>query len=194
MSVSRYTTRLRKLGFELPDWCSEPSEDAVQEYEARFSLRLPTDYREFLAHHGGVVGDAECPFLELTPCGRATTVDNFYGFTKKGRTDNVGEMTELIDGAPDVVAIADNLLGAMFWLKCTGTDAGYGYMHDHEGRSAWPDETFHSMFSNLDPGIQHYLDLRREGKLPVKRVGYEHVYLVGKSFEQFLYSLIPVAE
>jgi hypothetical protein len=166
----------------------------VREYEARFALLLPSDYRAFLVHHGGVVGSATCAFQEPTPCGDATCVDGFYGFTTGARWDNVAHATELIEGAPDVVAIGDNLLGAMVWLKCTGRDAGHVYMHDGEGRSAWPDEFFCERYPNLAPEIQHYLELRKQCKLPTKPKGYEHVYRLAKSFGEFIDALQPVEE
>lgn len=183
---SPFASRLTSLGFELPDWCRPPSEQLVREYEKRIGLNLPRDYRDFLVHHGGVVGTANCAFQEPTPCGTATCIDNFFGFTQGDRHDNVVQATELIDGAPDVVAIGDNLMGAMFWLKCSGRDVGHVYMHDHEGRSAWPDKMFSEWFPNLHPSIKEYLDLRRRGELPKKPKGFEHVYRLAKSFGEFV--------
>ena len=77
-------------------------------------------------------------------------------------------------------------MGAMFWLKCTGRDSGNVYMHDHEGRYAWPDEMFHEWFPNLHPTIKDYLALRKRGELPTKPKGYEHVYRLARSFGEFI--------
>ena len=77
-------------------------------------------------------------------------------------------------------------MGQEFWLKCLGWDAGHVYMYDNQGRSAWPDEMFYKMFSNLHPEIKNYLALRKDGKLPKKPRGYEHVYLLAKSFGEFI--------
>jgi hypothetical protein len=74
----------------------------------------------------------------------------------------------------------------MFWLKCTGRDAGHVYMDDCEGRSAWPDETFYERFANLSPDIKRYLEMRKKGKLPKKPKGYEHVYRLAQSFSEFI--------
>jgi hypothetical protein len=191
---SRFASKLTTLGFELPEWCVPPSENLVREYEKRFELTLPPDYREFLVHHGGVVGTANCAFQEPTPCGTGTCIDSFYGFTRADRHDNVNQATELIEGAPDVVAIGDNLMGAMFWLKCSGRDNGNIYMHDHECRSAWPDKMFSEMFGNLHPTIKEYLDLRRQGKLAEKPKGYDHVYRLAKSFSEFFEGLEKAEE
>lgn len=191
---SRFASKMTSLGFELPEWCVQPSEQMVSEYEARFALALPADYREFLFHHGGVIGAANCEFQEPTPFGAVTCIDSFYGFTQGDRRDNVTGATELIDGAPDVVAIGSNLIGSMFWLKCSGRDRCNVYMHDHEGRFAWPDKMFHDMFSNLDPVIKDYLALRNRGKLPEKPKGYEHVYRLAVSFEEFIERLEQAEE
>ena len=128
---TQFASKLNTLGFELPEWCLLPSEMLVREYEKRFELTLPSDYREFLIHHGGVIGNANCAFQEPTPCGTGTCIDSFYGFT--WRID----MTMLLRRRNslkmlDAVAIGDNLIGAMFWLKCSGKDSGNVYMHDHE--------------------------------------------------------------
>jgi hypothetical protein len=61
---SQFASTLASLGFELPEWCLPPSEPLVRGYEAQFALTLPADYREFLVHHGGVIGSASCAFQE----------------------------------------------------------------------------------------------------------------------------------
>jgi hypothetical protein len=64
-------------------------------------------------------------------------------------------------------------------------------MFDHEYRSTWPDEHFLQMFPNVAPVIKQYLEVRRRGKLPSKPQGHEHVYLVAKSFTEFISRLEP---
>ncbi len=186
-----FSPKLKSLGFTLPDWCIPPSEELVSNFEKQFGLVLPVDYRAFLVLHGGVIGTARCRFQEPTPCGFETCIDSFYGFTSPDRRDNVTDSTQLISGAPDIVDIGGNLIGSMFWLRCTGRDEGNVYMHDHEGRFGWTDEMFHESFPNLSPVVQHYLDLRREGKLPQKRKGYEHVYRLARNFGEFVDHLEP---
>jgi hypothetical protein len=191
---SRFAMKLASLGFRLPDWCKAPCELLVLEFEKRFALALPPDYREFLVQHGGVIGSAICAFQEPTPCGSGTCVDCFYGFALGDRRVDLARATELIDGAPDVVAIGSNLAGAMFWLKCFGHDRGHVYMDDTEGRSAWPDEMFYERFANLSPTIKEYLSMRKRGELPEKPGGYEHVYRLATSFEEFVERLQWVEE
>lgn len=189
--ASRFTAKLDGLGFSLPEWCIPPVEELVEAYEQRFNLNLPDDYREFLVHHGGIIGTGVCPFQEPTPCGSTTIIDRFYGFTSPERVDNVVSATELIDGWPTVVAIGDNLLGAMFWLICAGAKAGQVVMHDREGRSAWSDEMFRHMYPNLAQEIKDYLAARKKGRLPAKPKGYEHVYRLAPSFTEFINCLRP---
>jgi hypothetical protein len=153
---SQFASTLASLGFELPEWCLPPSEPLVRGYEAQFALTLPADYREFLVHHGGVIGSASCAFQEPTPCGL-------------------------------------NQGGGMFWLLCSGRDCGHVYLHDHEQRSSWPDETFHQRFPNLSDSIRDYLALRKRGALPNKPRGYEHLYRLGTTFGEFIERLEKVA-
>lgn len=195
MTVDEFATKLANLGFALPKWRLPASEELVREFEERFSLNLPSDYRSFLVRYGGYwAGDgAVCPCQEATPCGNSAFIDHFYGFTLPTRHDNVMDKTEWIDGYPDVVAIGDNLMGNMFWLKCTGSDAGHVYLFDNQGRFAWPDEMFFQMFPNLDPEIGDYLELRRKKKLPKKTKGYEHIYRLAPSFSEFVNRLEPGA-
>ncbi len=93
-----------------------------------------------------------------------------------------------------MVAIGDNLMGAMFWLKCSGKDNGSVFMHDHEGRAAWPDKMFYEMFDKLDPTIKDYIELRRRGQLPKKPKGYDHVYRLANTFSEFVDGLKKVEE
>jgi hypothetical protein len=59
-------------------------------------------------------------------------------------------------------------------------------MHDGEGRFAWPDEMFYQRFANLSPTIESYLAMRKRSKLPKKPKGYEHMYRLAESFEEFV--------
>lgn len=175
---------------ELPDWCLAPSPDLVSSFEQQFSLSLPSDYREFLSTHGGSLANAECLFLEPTPFGEKACVSEFFGFMPSGREgSDVRWNTELIEGAPAVIAIASDLWGGMLWLKCSGSDTGHVYYHDPEQRWTFTDSDFYDRFPSLSPDIENYLELRRAGALPAKSKGYENVYLLGRSFSEFLASL-----
>jgi hypothetical protein len=192
---SPFSSKLRELGFRLPHWCDLPSESLVLDFENRFEVTLPADYREFLVHHGGVVyGNAICSFQEPTPLGKETNIEGFYGFAPPERSDNISWATKLIDGAPSVIAIGDGGLNGMIWLMCDGDDKGHVYLHDGDGRFAWDDDMFFRMYPNMHSDIKSYLELRRRRKLPVKRQGYEHMYRLGRTFTEFFDSLIPAPD
>jgi hypothetical protein len=192
MARDRFAAKLEALGYKRPEGFLPPSEELVAEYEKQFSLSLPPDYREFLVKHAGAEGTAICPFQEPTPVGKKAGIERFYGFTKEHPVD-IHRATEMIDGAPAVVAIA-SAAGGMIWLKCMGQDAGYVYFDDGDGRSAWPDEMFYEQFPGLAPEIKQYLEQRKEGKLPKKPRGYDHVYRLARSFTEFVEALQPDEE
>jgi hypothetical protein len=99
-------------------------------------------------------------------------------------------MTDEIEGAPEIIALGSEPLGRMLWLFCAEPYVGHVFVRDQYGRSAWSDEQFFK-WPNLAPEIHHYLELRREGKLPKKAAGFEDVYLVSRSFTEFVKSLQP---
>src|SRR5262245_54689662 len=164
--ADRFSEKLSTLGFKLSKGSKPPSEQLVREFERRFKLHLPADYREFLVNHGGVCQDARCPIIEPTPFGTSTVITGFYGF----QDDEISAATDLIDGAPEIIAIGSEGLGRMFWLSCVEPEFGHVLVHDHYGRSSWPDEEF-LRWPHLAPEIHDYLRLRRENKLPKKLPG-----------------------
>ena len=181
-----FADKLASLGFTLPEGHTPPSEKLVGDFERRFSLRLPADFRRFLSRFGGVCGGADCPMIEPTPFGDTTHIDSFYGFDN----DEIAETTELIEGAPEIVPLGTEPLGRMFWLFCEEPYVGHVFIRDHYGRSSWPDEDF-LKWPDLAPEILEYLDLRRKGLLPKKSPGFEDVYLVARSFTEFVEQLRP---
>lgn len=181
-----FADRLAALGFTLPEGHTPPSERMVRAFERRFCLRLPADYRQFLVRHGGVRGEADCPMIEPTPFGTTTCIDGFHGF----HDDEIAETTESIDAAPQIVSLGSEPLGRMFWLFCEEPHVGHVFIHDHYSRSSWSDEDF-LKWPQLAPEIRHYLDLRRRDLLPRKPPGFEDVYLVARSFTEFVERLQP---
>lgn len=184
--TDQFESKLTALGFALPEGHQPPSAELVRQFEFHFDLTLPDDFRSFLSRFGGYGGTAMCPTLEPTPFGDKTVIDIFYGFER----DEIVSTTELIEGAPDIIALGGEPLGRMFWLYCTEPYAGHVFVHDHYNRSSWSDEEF-SQWPDLSPEIHRYLDLRRDGQLPPKPEGFEDVYLVAKSFTDFIERLEP---
>jgi hypothetical protein len=195
MAASAFAAKSEMLEVRPVPGRLEPSVPLVQNYEREFGLTLPADYREFLASYGGVFLRANFPYAEPTPFGRNGMLEKFFGFNMPPNTqDDVHWNTRLIDGAPDVVAIGRDLMGGMTWLKCTGEDAGCVYFHDPQVRWSWPDADFYSYFPNLHPEIKRYLELRRAGLLPKKKRGYDNVYLIARSFSEFIDLLAPARD
>jgi len=192
MLAQHHADVLRRAGVEMLKWRISPSEDLVKEFEREHQLVLPTDYREFLLEYGGCTLDASAPFLEPTPFGESAMVNRFFGFMPKDRPSlDLSWNTRLIEGAPDIIAIAGDLMGGMIWLGCTGALTGKVYFHDPEQRWTWPDKQFKSRFALLEPSIEAYLAQRRAGALPAKQRGFENVYLLANSFSSFLGALKP---
>jgi SMI1/KNR4 family protein SUKH-1 len=190
MLARHHSEKLRRAGVEIPKWCIPPSEVLVSEFEREFCVTLPADYRAFLLEHGGCALNASVPFQEPTPVGDSAAVNYFFGFMPADRSSkDVRWNTRLIEGAPDIVAIAGDLMGGMMWLRCTGDATGAVYYHDGEQRSTWPDSTFRARFASLHPSLEAFLALRRNGGLRTKPKGYENVYLIARSFSEFLDAL-----
>jgi hypothetical protein len=71
-------------------------------------------------------------------------------------------------------------------LSVAGIDRGRVYALDGELRAYWSNEEFEKRFNAMDPAIREYLKLRVEEKLPPKPVGYDNIYLIARSFDEFL--------
>jgi hypothetical protein len=184
--------RIESLRVKMPEWCLAPSEELVRDFEREFRLSLPADYCCFLSEYGGCFIEAKAPIQEPTPFGRWALVEHFFGFVPPDRCSRgVAWNTHLIGGAGVGVAIATGSFDDMVWLKCTGSDAGCVYCHAADQRWLWPDSKFREMSKNLHPDIEHYLLLRRQGRLPIKKKGYENHYRLAGSFTEFIHSLQP---
>jgi hypothetical protein len=133
-----FAEKLAALRFLLPEGYTPPSEKLVRAFEDRFGLNLPADFRRFLGRHGGVRGTAVGPMIEPTPFGTSTTIIEFYGF----QDNEIGDATDLIEGAPDIIALGSEVLGRTFWLFCAEPYFGHVFVRDHYGRSSWSDEDF----------------------------------------------------
>jgi hypothetical protein len=114
-------------------------------------------------------------------------IDQFFGFSggPMGGGD-IRRNTEMAEGAPVAIPIAQNLSGYWTYLICEGPLAGGVYHHDRESRSAWPDRLFYENFKELAPSIELYLELRRSGRLPRKSAALADFYRLADSFDEFL--------
>lgn len=190
--MNNYQKILEAINYESITIRIDPTERLVADYERKFKTKLPAAYRAFLISYGGIWVSATCPIQEPCPCGSSACLQSFYGFMPPERvSDDIRWQTEIFQGAPVIVPIAESGFGSMISLKCEGDDAGTIYFFDGEQRFFWPDEQFHGMFENLAPEISVYLSLRKERKLPKKPRNYENFYRIAPNFDEFLMACKP---
>ena len=170
----------------------EPTSERIEAFEREFGIELPQDYRTFLAEHGGVWVSALAPIVEPTPCGQNATIESFYGFIDgKPKSCDLRIQCNLAEGAPVAIPIAGGAFGSQVFLFTSnrerlGIDHGAIYFWDCDNRSAWRDEMFHKNFPNMAPGLKHYIELRRDNKLPSKDDAMRDFYRIAASFTDFL--------
>lgn len=195
MVMDTVRAKLEALGYEPSDWQLPGTEEFVIEFERQYDLRLPVEYREFLLAYGGWSGWASCGFLEQpTPLGDRASIDLFYGrMVPQYEVYDIRWATGSVGSAPAFVAVAaGGMNGCMIVVRCGGPDDGHVYFFDRDQRSLWADEEFYQMFPNLDPLIVEYLERRRAGQLAAKPEGYESLYLLGRSFNEFVERLVSI--
>jgi hypothetical protein len=186
--------KLEALGYAPAKWQLPVTEEFAAVFERDYQLRLPAEYRAFLLEFGGWVGSATCEFLvQPTPLGNGAYIDLFYGrMVPEYEVYDIRWATDAVGGAPNFVAVGSGgMNGCMVIIRCGGPDDGYVYFLDTDQRSLWPDDEFRCMFPNLHPLIEEYLKRRRAGQLPSKPVGYESLYVLGRSFNEFIERLTP---
>lgn len=167
----------------------------VVEFEQKYQLKLPAEYRAFVLELGGWTGSATCDFLENpTPLGGGAWVDFFNGhMPDAGDVGDLRWATESVGGAPSFVCVAEaGMNGCVVVLRCGGPDDGHVYFLDADQRSLWTDKHFSDMFPGLADNIKEYLRLRTAKKLPAKPEGYENLYLLARGFNEFVERLKPV--
>jgi hypothetical protein len=151
----------------------------VEALERQIGARLPEDYRKFAQIGGGYVGALSCPCKEPSPFG----VHILSGF------DTIAEVSSVLDSMitpRNMVTIASGDFGQFTCLSFAGIDRGCVYALDSEFRCYWQDEEFHQRFKAMADCVREYLRLRRGGELLPKPAGYDSLYLLAESFDEFL--------
>lgn len=167
----------------------EPSPERIDAFEQHIGAELPADYRMFLAAHAATSVSATCPIFEPSPCGQEAVVERFYGFLDDTCYGSLDEVSDDAEGAPVVIPIGEGGFGSQLFLILAGELCGNVFFYDAQQRFFWPDEQFHSMYSNLHPDIGEYLRLRAANELPDKPEGMENFYLIANSFTAFVRTL-----
>lgn len=153
----------------------------IETLEHKIGVRLPEDYRMFVQIGGGYLGSLSCPCKEPSPFGDHV----LSGF------DTVAEVSGVLDSMitpRNMVTIGSGDFGQFTCLSFAGIDRGCVYALDAEFRCHWPDEEFRERFKAMADCVREYLRLRRGGELPRKPAGYDSLYLLAESFDEFLRS------
>ena len=180
-----YHLRLVELGFDPQPTKPLATEADASRIEERVGVGLPPDYRRFLLSVGENWGCGELPFRETTPRGEDHEIMCFH---------SAGEVEDLLDSMitpRNMLTIGVGNFAAYTCLSICGLDRGYVYALDGEFRAYMNDEEFWERYPNLAPEIQEYLRIRAADELSAKPAGYENVYLLAESFEEFLIALRP---
>jgi hypothetical protein len=163
------------------------NESLIKEFEDHIGVSLPHDYRSFLSSHSGIWLSAKFRVNEPTPFGNEGTIETIYGFMKKNRkSDDLYNNIDISEGAPVAIPIGKDGVGNQVFLMLSGKLRGQVYFRDSQQRYFWPDERFYDMFENLHPDIKDFLEMRKNGKIPIKEKGMENFYFVANSFQSFI--------
>lgn len=179
-----YESRLRELGSR-PAGQGTPADIAA--IESDIGVALPEPYRMFLNCCGGWWGDILCPAREPTPFGE----HNLSGF------HDAAEVRGYLDSnitPRNMVTIGTGHFAKYTCLSVAGIDRGAVYSLDGEFRCFWTDEEFELRFNAMDDEIRRYLELRRTERLSEKPAGYDSLYLLADTFDEFLRLCHPVSE
>ena len=182
----------------------QPSESDLQELKARTGHSLPDDYEAFLLKYGlsalGDEGYVECATAERCPWGGLTT-DVFYGFTDRQSSRDVREAYDAYQGRmpPNLLPIGSDPGGNQVCISLSGDDRGFVYFWDHEHKELGGIERLDEMCKQLEEagldtkrlGIDQAVyewEKRHEDTLK-KPPGYSNVYLIARSFADFIQEL-----
>ena len=196
-----FEARLIELGVAKEFLARRPppvSDAEIERFERRIGGRLPGDYRAFLQAYGGFrpengsgywperprvccrfVADVGCACADLAPFREHSVV----WFLPLAHVEKLCEVSRVI---PDtMIPIAEGESSIPTCLSFQGDDAGSVYSLDIQFLDRWPDHRFYQ-YANLHPDTEEWLRKRRDGELPRKKKGYEHLYLLAGSFTALL--------
>lgn len=148
---------------EIYEACEPLSESDVVQIEAQLGLSLPAEYRGFLLAHNGGYPEPDVFAIRNNPFDDHGLV-HYFLCVEEGDVYNLIEWVEDFRGRipPDFLPVACDPGGNIICLSISGKDVGKVYFWDHEEEV------------EVD-----------EDKTP----GYDNVYLIADSFQEFLGSL-----
>jgi SMI1-KNR4 cell-wall len=193
-----------------PEQRLEPTNEMISKLERTLGFQLPSDYQLFLAQHGGsLLGDLDhdvvIPLLEPCPLGEVAYPEVILGFyLNPDDPYDVRSAAEVYRGRipTHAVGIAYSLGGDLVVLSCTGPDRGCVYLWDHEYRAEGGVEFEQRVLRELENQAIDAGSLDAEQALmkweqlhvgqSLHPAGYRMLYLLARSFEDFLKSLTSV--
>lgn len=189
MKFEKYAKKLKLNYFQ--DEKIEVKEKDILNLEKQIGTVLPKDYRLFLKQHGSArVGGnfefAKFDLCEPSPVGDNGTISFFQGVFDESDSRDIRWYFFSNIIPPNCISIGTDTAGNHICLAFAGINRGRVYFMDHDQRCYWRQETLLEMFPNADPTIKEYFKLRDEGELEPSLAGYDHLYLIAKSFTEFL--------
>lgn len=141
--------------------------DRLKEFEHKFEMTLPNDYRDFLLTYNGGYPEPDGFWIQGMD-GNGSLVDRFLGI-HGGEHDNLLGYLEIYKERipPNFLPIAHDPGGNLICMSVEGEDKGKIYFWDHE-EEADPDQG--------------------------ETAGYQNVYLIADSFTDFFENLIDFDE
>ncbi|WP_232379382.1 SMI1/KNR4 family protein [Polyangium fumosum] len=156
------------MRIEEPNPFGATSREAIAQFEARWGVLLPIEYKQFLLSSNG--GWPTPNVFEVPGWhGQGSVLDAFYGIHDGRKTERLDRALEVYDERipPDLIPIADDAGGNVVCIGWKGKRRGKIYFWDHE--------------DELDENGLFVTD-------------YRNVYLVAKSLQEFLDSLMTHEE
>jgi len=144
------------------------SPEAIAEFEARWRVLLPLEYKQFLLNSNG--GWPKPDVFEVPGWhGRGSALDAFFGLHEGRKTEQLDRAMNVYDERvpPDLIPIAHDPYGNNICIGWKGQRAGKIYFWDHE--------------DELDENGEFVQD-------------YRNVYLIADSLQEFLDGLTTSEE
>jgi hypothetical protein len=165
--MSKYTNKMEQ--FQLYDvregMYLQPKDQDIKQIESEIGYTLPPDYVDFLTYYGGFspLITAEYFFQGKIAKDNGSVMGVIYGFMPGDCYDLVENHQTYKGRMPhNIIPIAEDGMGGQICLSLDGKDKGSVYFWDHD-----------------------FEETIKEGKEP----GYSNLYLIARSFDDFINSL-----
>ncbi len=180
-----YRKRLREIHCQPPE---ERAKRNIRRIEVAIGVSLPESYRLFLAKCGGWWGDICCPCDEPNPLGDSHVNSEFHV------ADEVYGLLDSTITPRNMITIGTGNFAKYTCLSVAGIDRGAVYVLDGELRAFRSDKELLLRYPGMPDSIRNYLKLRRSQSLPQKPAGYDNIYLLATTFDEYLSRCISMED